>query len=71
MKISVHVIPRAKQNSIEQQIDGSYRVRVTAAPTDGKATNAVIKLLAIFFMCSQSEIKLISGATSRNKIFEI
>lgn len=71
MKISVRVIPRAKQNLVELQPDGSYRVRVTAAPTDGKATEAVIKLLAKFFKCAQSEIKLISGATSRNKIFEI
>ncbi|MCX6780868.1 MAG: DUF167 domain-containing protein [Candidatus Magasanikbacteria bacterium] len=71
MKISVRVIPRAKQNLVEVQPDGSYRVRVTTAPTDGKATIAVIKLLAKFFKCSQSEISLVSGATSRNKIFEI
>lgn len=71
MKISVRVIPRAKQNLVELQPDGSYRVRVTTAPEDGKATVTVIKLLAKFFKCAQSEIKLISGATSRNKIFEI
>lgn len=71
MKISVRVTTRAKQNSVEQQPDGSYKIRVTAAPTDGKANEAVIKLLAKFFKCAQSEIKLISGASSRNKIFQI
>lgn len=71
MRISVRVIPRAKQNIVEAQPDGTYRVRTTTAPTDGKATDAVIKLLAKFFNCTQSEIKLFSGSTSRNKIFEI
>lgn len=71
MKISVRVIPRAKQNFVEPQPNGSYRVRVTSAPTDGKATAATIKLLAKFFKCTQSGITLISGAASRNKIFEI
>lgn len=71
MKISVRVIPRAKQNLVEEQPDGSYRVRVTTAPTDGKATEAVIKLLAKHFKCTQSGVKLISGQTSRTKIFEI
>lgn len=70
-RITVKVIPRAKQNLVEHQPDGTYRIRVTTAPTDGKATEAVIKLLAKFFKCAQSDIKLISGATSRNKIFEI
>ena len=71
MKISVRVIPRAKQNLVEVLSDGSYRVRVTTAPTDGKANMAVIALLAKFFKCTQSAIKLLSGATARTKIFEI
>lgn len=71
MKISVRVTTRAKQNSVETQPDGSYKIRVTSAPTDGKANEAVIKLLAKNFKCAQSEIKLLSGASSRNKIFQI
>jgi uncharacterized protein YggU (UPF0235/DUF167 family) len=71
MKISVRVIPRAKQNIVETQTDGSLRVRVTTAPTDGKANIVVIKMLSKFFQCAPSKIKLILGATTRNKIFEI
>jgi uncharacterized protein (TIGR00251 family) len=71
MKISVRVIPRAKQNIVEAEPDGSYRVRTTTAPTDGKATEAVIKLLAKHFKTSQSCVVLVSGQTSRSKIFEI
>ena len=71
MRIFVRVVPRAKQNLVEEQPDGSYRVRTTAAPTDGKATAAVITLLAKYFGCAQSKIIVRSGATARNKIFEI
>lgn len=71
MRIAVRVIPRAKENSVSVEADGSYRVRVTAAPTDGKATLAVIKLLGKFFKCAPSRISLISGATSRDKVFEL
>lgn len=71
MKISVRVTPRAKQNCIEAQPDGTYRVRTTVAPTDGKATESMIKLLAKHFKKPQSAVVQISGGTSRNKIFEI
>ncbi len=71
MRISVRVTARAKQNSVEEQLDGTYRVHTTTAPTDGKATEAVIKMLAKYFKRTQSEIKLISGQTARTKIFEI
>ncbi len=71
MKISVRVIAHAKHNLVEIQPDGSYRVRVTAAPTDGKANIAVTTALAKFFGCAKSNIKLISGATAKNKVFQI
>ena len=61
MKINVRVIPRAKINQVEVQPDGLVRVHTTTAPTDGKATNDVPK----------TSIKLVRGATSRDKVFEL
>lgn len=71
MKISVRVIPHTKQNSVEQQNDGSLRVRVTAAPTDGKANDATCAIIAKFFNRPKNSVRLISGASSRHKIFEL
>lgn len=71
MKISVRVTPRAKENTVITEADGSYRVRVTCVPEDGKATASVIKLLAKHFKKPQSAVVQIGGGTSRNKIFEI
>ena len=70
MRISVRVIPRAKINRVEIQPDGIVRVHTTTAPTDGTATADVIKMLAEHYGVPQTSIKLIRGATSRDKIFE-
>ena len=70
MKITVRVIPRAKINRVEVQPDGVVHVHTTTAPTDGKATADVIKMLAEYYNVPKTSIKLVRGATSRDKIFE-
>ncbi len=71
MRINVRVIPRAKINKVEVQPDGTLRVHTTTAPTDGKATADVIKMLARHYGVPKTSIKLIRGETSRDKVFEI
>ena len=70
MRITVRVIPRAKINRVEIQSDGVVRVHTTTAPTDGTATADVIKMLAEHYNVPKTSIKLIRGATSRDKVFE-
>ena len=71
MRINVRVIPRAKINQVEVQPDGVVRVHTTTAPTDGKATADVIKMLARHYGVPKTSIRLIRGETSRDKMFEI
>lgn len=71
MRINVRVIPRAKINRVEIQPDGIVRVHTTTAPTDGKATADVIKMLAEHYSVPKTSIKLIRGAASRDKVFEL
>ena len=71
MRINVRVIPRAKLNRVEVQPDGTVRVHITTAPTDGKATADVIKMLAEHYDVPKTSVKLVRGATSRDKVFEI
>lgn len=70
MRIVVRVIPRAKLNRVEVQPDGVVRVHTTTAPTDGKATADVIKMLAEYYDVPKTSIKLVRGATARDKVFE-
>jgi len=43
------------------------QIRTTAAPTDGKANKAVIRLLADYLHVAPSRITLTHGQTHRNK----
>lgn len=70
-RINLRVIPRAKQNKISVDDDGKYRVHITAAPVDGAANDAVIKMLAKHFDVAKSQIKIVRGETSRDKLVEI
>ena len=67
--LKIRVIPRAKKNQISQVLDdGSVKIRLTAPPVDGKANQALIKLLADKFGISSSDIEIISGKKGRQKV---
>ena len=76
MKISVKVIPNAKQNEV---VDDAFdllgarilKVKVNQPPEDGRANKAVIEILADYFKVKKSAIIIVTGETSRNKIIEI
>lgn len=67
----IKVIPRARVNSITRDDAGNFRVHTTTAPTDGKANEAVIRALADFLDIPKSQIRIIRGQTSHNKVVEI
>ncbi|RDB35029.1 MAG: DUF167 domain-containing protein [Spirobacillus cienkowskii] len=73
--IKIKVTTRAKTEKIKQEVlpDNSIflRVYVTAPPEDGKANDAVIKLIAKSFGVSKSSVSIIKGQTSREKVLEI
>lgn len=82
MKILVKVKPNSKKKAVERVTQATldlglkkemdvYKVSVKEPPVDGKANKAVLKALAEYFDVSQSEVSLVSGTTSKNKIFEI
>ena len=51
--------------------DGSYEIHLKEKPVDGKANQALIKVLAEHFEVTQRQISIVSGASSRMKIVEI
>ena len=71
MRIRVRVKPNARETSISLESDGSYLVRVAAAPTDGQANEAVVEELAGYFDVPKSAVRIRSGAGSRYKTVEI
>jgi len=69
-QITVRVTPRARRNAIETQPDGTFRIYTTAAPADGDANAAVIKMLARHLNVPKTSITIIRGHTSRDKVIE-
>lgn len=52
-------------------VDGAVLVRVTAAPADGAANEAVLKLLAAALGRPRRDLTLLRGATARIKLIGI
>lgn len=71
MKIFVKVKPKAKEEKVEKIDDVNFKVQVKELPEKGRANRAVIKALADYFDVNQSEIRIVSGSTSKLKIIEI
>lgn len=73
--LRVKVTPKAKSERIRKtaDADGSdlYKIYVTAAPEDGKANEAVLKLLAKNLGVSKSSLTIVRGLTNREKTIKI
>ena len=70
MKIQVKVKPNSKAEEVSQEGDNLV-VKVKEPPKEGKANQAVIRLLAQHFGVSQSQVRILSGFKGRNKVIEI
>ena len=69
-RLAVRVAPNARTNGVTR--DGAaLDITTTATPEGGKATAMVRDLLAHALGLAPSRLTLISGATSRDKVFAI
>ena len=69
-RLAVRVTPGARVEVLEIT-EGRLHAKVRARPEDGKANAAVLKLLASALDMAPSRLELISGATSREKRFQV
>ena len=69
--IKVRVQPKSSRNQVDSFQDGTLRVRVTAAPTEGQANAAVIAILAKTLGVSKSRLEIIRGYSSRDKVVSV
>jgi uncharacterized protein (TIGR00251 family) len=70
VKIQVKVKPNSRTEELSREGD-SFIVKVKEPPKEGKANQAVIKLLAEHFSVPQSQIRILSGRKNRNKVIEV
>ena len=70
-RIQIRVQPRASRSGISGLKDGVLQLRVTAPPTGGQANAAAIELLAQALDVPKTALRLVRGASSREKILEL
>ena len=68
-RLAVRVTPGARGERVEP--GAPIRIRVTAPPADGRATEAARRLLARALGVAPSRLTLLRGAASRDKLFQL
>lgn len=71
MKIFVKVKLKSRKEKCEKISENNFLIFVKDAPIEGRANEAVLKILAKYFKISKFQIKIILGLKSRQKVIEI
>lgn len=65
--LNVRARPRSSKAGLDGVADGAVRVRVRAAPVDGKANRELVETLAAAFGIAKSRVSFRGGETSKTK----
>lgn len=76
VRLAVRLTPRAGRNGLDGIVMGAdgrvaLQLRVSAPPVDGAANTALVAYLAEILNLRKSDIRLVSGATSRQKLLAL
>ena len=71
MRIRVRVKPGAREERVSREPDGSLLVSVAARAQEGKANEAVVKVVAKALHVPKSSVRIVSGLSSRTKMLEV
>jgi uncharacterized protein (TIGR00251 family) len=69
--LKVRLQPRASRDGIDGLYGDALKVKVTAPPVEGRANKAVKKLLAEKLGIAPSQVEIIAGERSREKLLRI
>jgi uncharacterized protein (TIGR00251 family) len=69
--LTLRVSPGAARAGIVGRHGAGWKVRVTAAPEDGKANAALIELLARALDVPRRAVTIAAGAASRKKLVDV
>lgn len=65
--LAIHLQPGASQDALAGTHGDRLKIKITAAPVDGKANDHLIRYLARLFDVPCSRVDLLSGRSSRSK----
>lgn len=70
-RLSLRVVPRASRDIVVGMRMGALLVRVTAAPVEGAANEAVARVLAKRLGVASRAVRIVGGQTSKSKVVEV
>ena len=71
IKVAIRVGPGASRTKVGGTHGDALVVKVAARAVEGKATEAALEAVAKALGIRRREVRLLSGATSRDKVIEI
>ena len=71
VRLAVRLTPRGGVDRVDAVLAGVLHVRVAAAPVDGAANEALIRLIAEAVAVPRSAVRLVRGTQGRHKIVEV
>jgi uncharacterized protein len=69
--ISIKLTPGAPRNEVIGRVEGTWRIRVTAPPVEGKANKALLEFLSDKLDVAKSRLRLVGGEKSRHKLVAV
>jgi len=67
IRLEIKAVPGASKTELAGVKDGRLRIRIAAAPEDGKANAEMLGFLSKALGCPKRELQLLSGEKSRLK----
>ena len=72
MELRVKVIPKSSRTELAAVLpDGTWKIKVAAAPEKGKANRAVCEFIAARLGVAKSRVRIVSGETSPVKRVQV
>lgn len=70
-RIALRVAPGASHAKVVGRHGTAWKLRVTAPPEDGKANDAVVRLLAQTLGVPKGDVTIVSGLGTRDKVVSL
>ncbi|WP_461256305.1 DUF167 domain-containing protein [Treponema sp. R80B11-R83G3] len=71
IRLEIKAIPGASKTELAGVKDGRLRIRLAAAPEDGKANAELLRFLSKTIDCPKRDLRIVSGEKSRMKVVEL
>ena len=70
-RLALKVHPRAARSGFAGRLGDAWKLDLAAPPVEGKANEECIRYLAEWAGVARSQVRIVTGASSRRKVVEI